>query len=389
MDKKDFSEKSSGSLQLISKEGTDSWAFIPDPLPPDITIDNNIYLLLSEADRAVGLLHGLGHTLKNPHILINPFIRREAVLSSRIEGTVSGLDDLYAYEAGDKKFHNGSSKQKSDVQEVANYVKAITYGMDALKKIPVSLRLIKDTHRILLSGVRGRKENPGEFRREQNWIGPPNCSSADATFVPPPVPEMHNSLDSFEKYLHADAKYPPLIRLAVIHYQFETIHPFRDGNGRIGRLLIPLLLAEWGILPSPLLYISAFFEKHREVYYDLLFEVSARGQWEKWINFFLKGVAEQALDGVSRAGKLLKLQDKWFEQITQIQTSTMLLKTVDLLFESPFTTISNAQKKLNVSYNTAKRHIERLAKEGILVQIYETSYGKLFAATEIIDIVWE
>jgi Fic family protein len=231
-------------------------AFVPNPLPPKLDWSDALVSLTSKADLALGTLSGLGENLPNPHLLIYPFVRKEAVLSSRIEGTLSSLSDLLLFEA------TRAEKQR-DVKEVQNYVDAVEYGLKRLEELPLSLRLIRELHSILMRGVRGERATPGEFRQSQNWIGPPGCTLNDATFVPPPVPEMKDALDRLEKFLHADSQLPPLVELALIHYQFETIHPFLDGNGRIGRLLITLFLCQRGILKKPLLYLSAFFERHR------------------------------------------------------------------------------------------------------------------------------
>jgi len=239
------------------------WAFVPNPLPPELTWDSPLASLASRADLALGTLSGLGETLPNPHLLIYPFIRKEAVLSSRIEGTQSSLSELLLFEA------TRAEKQR-DVREVQNYVRAMEYGLKRLGDLPLSLRLIRELHAILMEGVRGERATPGEFRQSQNWIGPPGCTLNDATFVPPPVTEMREALDHLEEFLHADTELPPLVELALIHYQFETIHPFLDGNGRIGRLLIALFLCQRGILTKPLLYLSAFFEHHRQEYYQYL-----------------------------------------------------------------------------------------------------------------------
>jgi Fic family protein len=211
-------------------------AFVPNPLPPAIELKQHL-ADLSRADRLVGELRGVARNLPNPHLLIGPFMRREAVLSSRIEGTQASLSDLFFFEAS-----GGQNAEIADVREVANYVRALEFGLKRMEKLPLSLRLIREMHAELMHGVRGEHMTPGEFRRSQNWIGPPGCTLTEAVFVPPPVEEMVTALDAFEKYLHADSTLPPLVRLALIHYQFEAIHPFLDGNGRIGRLLITLLL---------------------------------------------------------------------------------------------------------------------------------------------------
>lgn len=212
-------------------------AYVPCPLEPDIHLDLELVSILSEADRGLGELAGVARTLPNPHLLIGPFVRREAVLSSRIEGTQASLSDLFFFEASNMRLKN-----VPDVREVSNYVKALEHGLARVSELPLSLRLIREMHEQLMAGVRGEHQTPGQFRRSQNWIGPPGCTLMDATYVPPPVEEMKETLDAFEKYLHAPSRLPPLIRLAAIHYQFEAIHPFLDGNGRIGRLLVTLLL---------------------------------------------------------------------------------------------------------------------------------------------------
>jgi Fic family protein len=224
--------------------------------------------------------------MPNPHLLIGPFMRREAVLSSRIEGTQADIVDLYAYEVGQLPLPGMElPPSEGDVREVLNYVHALEYGLERLNTLPVSLRLIRELHDRLLTGVRGEHATPGEFRRRQNWIGRPGCTLNEATFVPPPVPQMRNALDAFEKYLNSGDLHPPLVRLALAHYQFEAIHPFVDGNGRIGRLLISLLLVQWDLMPLPLLYLSAFFHRHRQDYYERLMAVSERDAWRDWILF--------------------------------------------------------------------------------------------------------
>jgi Fic family protein len=386
-----FRNSPSGHIIQVGQGETAYWAFIPNPLPPTLTFDSALIRLLSDADRALGELAGLGRALPNPHLLINPFIRREAVLSSRIEGTQADLADLYAFEAGQLALPGlKPAPAEADVREVFNYVRALEYGLERLSALPVSLRLIREVHARLMEGVRGEHATPGEFRRTQNWIGAPGCTLNDATYVPPPVDEMHTALDAFEKYLHSEDDQPPLVRLALIHYQFEAIHPFIDGNGRIGRLLLSLLSVHWDLLPLPLLYLSAFFEKHRQAYYDLLMAVSARGAWREWIEFFLRGVAEQARDAVVRAKQLQDLQAEWRVRLTQARASGLAIRLADTLFDSPFITIPQAQRRLGVKqYHSARRHVQRLVKMGILKPLGESSYGKTFVATEIMRVIGE
>jgi len=272
---------------------------------------------------------------------------------------------------------------------VLNYVRALEYGLERLDTLPVSLRLIRELHERLMAGVRGEHAAPGEFRSSQNWIGPPNCTLNEAEFVPPPVPHMHEALDAFERYLHSEDVYPPLVRLALIHYQFEAIHPFVDGNGRIGRLLISLLLVEWGLIPLPLLYLSAFFHRYRQAYYDLLMAVSESGAWGDWLLFFLRGVTEQARDAIARAKRLQGLQATWRERLTQARASALLLRLADSLFASPVLTIPEAQRLLDVTYRSAQRNVEKLVEAGILQQVGDASYGKTFFAAEILQAIGE
>jgi Fic family protein len=238
--------------------------------------------------------------------------------------------------------------------------------------------------------VRGEHATPGEFRRSQNWIGAPNCTLNQAEYVPPPVDEMHRSLDVFEKYLHGECIYPPLVRIGLVHYQFEAIHPFVDGNGRIGRLLVSLLLVHWDLLPLPLLYLSAYFERQRAAYYDLLLAVSQRGAWFDWLHFFLRGVAEQARDAVQRARRLQDLQIEWHERLMRGRAPAHSLRLVDSLFQSPVLTIPDAQRILGVSqYHSARRTVEKLVAAGILQQAGEPSYGKTYLAEDILRAVAE
>jgi Fic family protein len=390
MDPDRFCNSPSGQPIMVGTGETGYWAFMPHPLPPEISPAWELARATSAADRALSELAGVGRTMPNPHLLIGPFVRREAVLSSRIEGTQANIADLYAYEAGQLPLPGiEPAPPESDVQEVLNYVRALEYGLERLNALPVSLRLIRELHERLMAGVRGEHATPGEFRRSQNWIGPPGCTLNEALFVPPPVPQMHEALDDFEKYLHGDDVYPPLVRLALVHYQFEAIHPFLDGNGRIGRLLISLLLVEWGLLPSPLLYLSAYFHRHRQDYYDLLIAVSERGDWNEWLLFFLRGVMEQARDAIVRARRLQDLQAAWRERLTQARASALLLRLADHLFQYPVLTIPEAQRLLDVTYRSAQRNVERLVEANILRQVSESSYGKIFVAPEILGVIGE
>ncbi|HEX8598758.1 MAG TPA: Fic family protein [Chloroflexia bacterium] len=382
-----FRQSSAGKLVKVGQGNAAYWAFVPNPLPPSVPLsDMELLRTLSDADRAIGELAGLGRTMPNPQLLIQPFIRREAVLSSRIEGTQTGIAELYAYEAGQLPLPGMEARApQDDAREVLNYVQALQYGLERRNTLPISLRLMKEIHSRLLKGVRGERLYPGEFRTTQDWIGGATVNSA--VFVPPAPAEMNELLNDLEKYIHKPHDYPPLVRLAIIHQQFESIHPFVDGNGRTGRLLISLLLVHWDMLPLPLLYLSAFFERYRQEYYNLLLAVSERGAWREWVMFFLRGVAEQATDAITRAKKLQDLRDSWRDKLIQSTSSTKLLVLSDSLFQSPIITMREAQSLLDVTHRTAQLSIDRLVDHGILELFHKSPKGRLYAAREIVNIV--
>jgi len=375
-----FRHSPAGRLVRIT---SGSWAFVPNPLPPEIPWTVDLVALLSDADLALGELAGLGRLLSNPNLLIHPFVRREAVLSSRIEGTQASLSELYIYEAGQIALF----EETADVHEVFNYVRALEYGLVRLRGLPISLRLIREIHARLLEGVRGERMTPGEFRRSQNWIGPSGCALKDAIFVPPPVKEMHEALDAFEKFLHQSLSLPPLVRLGLIHYQFEAIHPFLDGNGRIGRLLVALLLCAWGLLPQPLLYLSAYFEAHRQTYYDLLLAVSQKGAWKEWLDFFLRGVKEQARDAVSRAGRVQILREKYRERLQTERAAARLLQVVDFLFAEPVFTVKQLSNGLGIDFSAAQRYVNHLEGEGFVEEITGQARNRIYRASEILKVI--
>jgi Fic family protein len=387
MDIERFRNSSSGRLVRAGQGEAVYWAFVPHPLPPDLAPDHELMRASADAAYALGELAALGRTLSNPHLLIGPFVRREAVLSSRIEGTQTDMVDLYAYEAGQLPLPGVTPlPPPDDVREVANYVTALEYGLARLESLPVSLRLIRELHERLMHGVRGGHATPGDFRRSQNWIGRPGCSLNDAEYVPPPPDEMGPALDAFEKYLHGDDEQPRLVRLAFIHQQFEAIHPFLDGNGRIGRLLISLLLVEWGLLPLPLLYLSAYFERERQAYYDLLWGVNARGDWRAWVLFFLRGIAEQAQDAGARAKRLQDLQADWRGRLMGARSSALLLRLTDELFRTPIITLPYAGRILSVTHRSATLAVERLIAEGILDPVPGRLRNRQYVARAILDI---
>lgn len=379
MQPQDFSERRSGRL-LKHERGY--WAFVPNLLPPDLSLTWELAGELSAADRGVSELAGIGRTLPNPYLLIRPFMHREAVLSSRIEGTQASLSDLYFFEAA-----SVPPSPQSDVREVANYVRAMEHGLHRLNELPVSLRLLREVHEKLMEGIAGDHLTPGEFRRSQNWIGPAGCTLNDATFVPPPQEELMSSLGELEKFWHAPSPLPLLIRLAMIHYQFEAIHPFLDGNGRIGRLLLTLLLVSENVLPQPMLYLSAFFEKHRDEYYRRLLAVSQDGQWAEWISFFLRGVAEQSRDAVQRSEKLLNLWNEYRKRLQTVRSSASALKLVDDLFRRPYLTIRVAVAVLDVTFRAASLNVGKLVAAGILEEMPGRKYGRIFFAREILNVI--
>ncbi len=356
-------------------------AFVPDPLPPAIEWTPSLMRALSDADRAVGRLAGEGSRLPNPHLLIRPFVRREAVLSSRIEGTRATLGELLAAEA-----EGALDRSPADLREVANYVTALEYGIERLENLPISLRLLRELHARLMEGVRGGHASLGEFRRSQNWIGPPGCAPENATYVPPPPAEMMEALAALEAFLH-DRSLPPLVTAGLTHYQFEAIHPFLDGNGRVGRLLISLLLIDRGVLPAPLLYLSAFFEATRREYYDRLRGVSESGEWEGWLEYFLNGVARQSEDAVGRAGRINALLDSWRQSEAEAPRAAAGL--INLLGENPFWTVRGAAQRLGVAYTTALRAIRRLEEDGILAVTSEAKRDRVYCARAILDILEE
>jgi Fic family protein len=379
MDVTSFQNSTSGRL-VRAVDGY--WYFVPNPLPPKLDWDDALVSLTSRADLALGNLSGLGENLPNPHLLIYPFIRREAVLSSRIEGTQSSLSDLLLFEAT-------KVEKQIDVKEVQNYVRAMEYGIKRLNELPLSLRLIRELHGILMEGVRGERATPGEFRRSQNWIGTPGCALSEATFVPPPAAEMNEALDQLERFLHADKDLPPLVELALVHYQFETIHPFLDGNGRIGRLLITLFLCQRGILTRPLLCLSAFFEHRRQEYYQYLLEVSQKGAWRQWIDFFLQAVVEQSGDAVGRARRLSDLHRNYYQTSMEKRLPPTAGRLVELIFMRPVLNTKVAQELLKVTYPGAQKAINALVEQGMLAEITGGKRNKAYAAREVLKILEE
>ena len=352
-------------------------AFVPAPLPPQFQYSHELVMALSAADAALSELSGLGRLLSNPRLLIGPYIRREAVLSSRIEGTQASLSDVLADEAG-----RPGQSAVDDVQEVRNYVVALEYGIERLAQLPLSLRLVCELHERLMQGVRGNHATPGEFRRSQNWIGPAGSTPVTAPYVPPPVAEMKEALGDWEKFLHVRGTLPELIQCALMHEHFEAIHPFLDGNGRVGRLLITLFLIERGRLTQPLLYLSEFIERYRRDYYHHLQAVRTHGDWGTWLLYFLNGVRWSARRAIRQARQIIDLRENLRQRMASMPKATPL---IDALFENPYLTPPRVMELTGVSDPTARTLLAKLKSAGILREITGRQWGKVHVAQEVLD----
>lgn len=348
-------------------------AFIPAPLPPNppLAIKGELQTQLSEADHALGRLDGAVLTLPNPDLFVMMYVRKEAVLSSQIEGTQSSLQDLLAAEAAVL-----DPKHPRDVREVVNYVNAMNHGLERLKELPVSVRLIREIHGALIKGVRGGHLTPGELRQTQNWIGLPGCTLRDAVFVPPPPEELPQAMSDLERFLHSDSQLPVLVQVGLVHAQFETIHPFLDGNGRVGRLLITFLLTERKLLSQPVLYLSHYFKRYRPEYYDRLQAVRDTGDWEGWLSFFLRGVAEVSREAANTARAILEMREMYRARITAEmgRAAGNAHKVMDYLFKRPIVAVSDVQKLLGITTAGANNLVNRLVKIGLLREF--TGYAR-------------
>ncbi len=374
----DFTENKSGQL-IQSPQGF--LAFSPNPLPPNIVFDMELVLALSKADAALSELSGLGGQLPNPHLLISPYMKREAVLSSRIEGTKASLSDLLIDELDDV---SSNRTNVDDIKEVRNYIHAMERGIQMLSELPLSLRLVREIHGQLMKGVRGDKATPGEFRHTQNWIGPAGCTPTTAAFVPPPVQEMMEALHAWENFLQDRDRIPDLIQCALMHVQFETIHPFLDGNGRVGRLLITFFLMERKRLSQPLLYLSAYIDTHKSDYYDLLQRVRTNGDWKPWLMFFLQGVSEVAASAGQQAKELHRLREEYRAMLRDKPNALIVLEE---LFFNPYMSIARAGKVLSKSHPTAKAAISVLEEKNILKEITGRQWGKVYVSQPILDTI--
>ncbi len=336
---------------------------------------------LDQASRAVATLSGVGETIPNPHLLVRPFIRREAVLSSRIEGTQASLSDLLRYEAAATR-----RRPTGDVVEVANYVLALEHGLEALEGLPICVRLANQMHEILLHNVRGDDKRPGMLRNVSVWIGSEGTPIEAARYVPPPAPLVRELLEDWERFVNEPVPLPPLIQCAMMHYQFEATHPYVDGNGRLGRLLVTLFLCAKGVLRDPLLYLSAYLERRRQEYYDGLLNVSVTGDWLPWLRYFLAGVTEQAQDTLLRIRRVRELQDGYRAQLLEGRASGNMFKLLDELFAMPFMTIPEAARRLDVTAAGARNILEKL-RDLKIVDVQAGSWPRLYVATELLEFI--
>lgn len=349
-------------------------SFKPNPLPPipEIEMDEEIVKLLVDANKQLVKLDTASQLISNADLFISMYVRKEALISSQIEGTQCTLDDVLDPEV--------DANVNLDVSDVIDYVKATQYALKRLERLPLCCRLIREIHEVLMENVRGQDKTPGEFRYFQNWIGPANCSLKDARYIPPNVEDMQTAMSDLEKYINENVDYDPLIRVALIHYQFETIHPFLDGNGRIGRLLILLYLVEQGLLTKPVIYISYFFKKNQIEYYDRISEVRRTGNFEQWIRFFLEAVSKASSDSLETIHRLSMLHDANIEKLPKTTRSKDNLRAVfDYIEQYPIIDIKRTAKELAVSYNTVAAAVRKLVEFGILQETTNAARNRVFA----------
>ena len=359
-------------------------SFIPSVLPPNppIELDKDIVDLLVKANKQLALLEGISSRIPNIHLFISMYVRKEALMSSQIEGTQATLEDVL-----DPMLEENTNRPVGDV---VNYIKATDYAINRLKELPLCNRLIKEAHEVLLSGIRGQNKSPGEFRHSQNWIGAAGCNLQNARYIPPSVEDMIQAMSDLEKYINGDDELDVLIRTALIHYQFETIHPFLDGNGRIGRLLITLFLMDKKILSTPALYISYFLKKNRIEYYDRMNEVRLKGNYEQWIKFFLEAVYESAKDAVETIDKLTSLHDNYCLKIKGLgRRAKNAMRVFEYLESNPIIEIQKTAKELDIAFNTMSSIVKDLISIGVLEQTSTQSRNRTFAYKEYLEILKE
>ena len=357
-------------------------SFKPNPLPPipEIEMDGEIVKLLVDANKQLVKLDTASQLISNADLFISMYVRKEALISSQIEGTQCTLDDVLDPEV--------EANANLDVSDVINYVKATQYALKRLERLPLCCRLIREIHEVLMENVRGQDKTPGEFRHSQNWIGPANCSLKDARYIPPNVEDMQTAMSDLEKYINENVDYDPLIRAALIHYQFETIHPFLDGNGRIGRLLILLYLMEQRLIEKPVIYISYFLKKNQIEYYDRISEVRRTGNFEQWIRFFLEAVSKAASDSLEAIRQLSVLHDTNVEKLPKTTRSKDNLRAVfDYIEQYPIIDIKKTAKELEVSYNTVAAAVRKLVELGILQETTNAARNRVFAYEEYLAIL--
>lgn len=359
-------------------------SFMPAVLPPNppIELSNELVDLLVKANKQLALLEGISIRIPNIHLFISMYVRKEALMSSQIEGTQATLEDVL-----DPYLEENTNRPVGDV---INYIKATDFAINRLKELPLCNRLIKEAHEVLLSGVRGQNKNPGEFRHSQNWIGAAGCNLQNARYIPPSVEDMIQAMSDLEKYINGDDELDVLIRAGLIHYQFETIHPFLDGNGRIGRLLITLFLMENKVLSTPALYISYFLKKNRIEYYDRMNEVRSKGNYEQWIKFFLEAVYESAKDAVETIDKLTSLHDNYYLKIDGLgRKAKNAMRVFEYLESNPIIEIQKTAKELDIAFNTMSSIVKDLISIGILEQTSTQSRNRTFAYKEYLEILKE
>lgn len=371
-----------GKLIKAGSGNAEYSCFIPVPLPPDnppIQYDDEMIYLISEANRYIGRLDEVTDNLISPNYFVYMYARKEATLSSQIEGTQATFSDLIKAEAG------MADEVPNDVKEIENYIRAISYGFERLETLPLSLRLIREIHAILMEGVRGEHKTPGEFRRSQNWIG--GYSIHTASYVPPSIEYLDSCLDQFERFLHKNDKMSLLVKAALIHSQFEMIHPFLDGNGRVGRLLIAFYLAANNVLHKPTLYLSKFIKRNQKAYYECLYNIHAKGDYETWIKFFLAGVIDNAGEAVDIARDIAALREEDLRKISSLgRTSENAMTIYEGLFDKPTISIEETTSKLDISIATSARLLDRLCEEGILSSLDNRKRKKIFVYKRYMDV---
>lgn len=371
-----------GSFRTNLKGDKQYKSYLPKPLPPNppIFLNEDVVRLLVKANRSIGVLNGLSKQVPNVDLFVSMYVRKEALLSSQIEGTQATLDDILDPDIEDN--------MNQDISDVIQYIKATKFARERLKELPLCNRLIQEIHKVLLDSLRGGEKYPGEFRRTQNWIGPAGSNLSNARYVPPNKEDMVDGMSDLEKFINNEDEIDPLIKIALIHYQFETIHPFLDGNGRIGRLLINLYLVEKGLLNQETLYISYYLKRHRIEYYDRLMEVRLKGNYEQWVKFFLEALYESAEDAIKTIEKLIILHDINEKKIRDSKTTSRnVMKLFSYLEESPIIDINKTSIALGVSFNTVSKAVKILMDLGILIKVDKAIRGRVFCYEEYIEIL--